>query len=91
MELDKDRVHGWVKAETNILDILVMIVKTVLGNIFGQMETPTKEILVKIWDKVKEKCVGVMEVYTLGNGKEDFPMAKVPIFLKKLGTFKVKG
>lgn len=62
-----------------------------LENTNGPMETCIKVNFVKIWDKVKEKWYGMMEALTLGNGKEDYLMAKVPIVIFKLGIFKVKG
>lgn len=75
----------------NMLVISVMIVRMVLENTSGQMVIPIREISAKIWERDKDKCTGMMEVYTLDNGKEGYLMEKVHIALIKLGTFKVKG
>jgi hypothetical protein len=74
-----------------MLDILVMIVKMDQVNIFGQMATNTREIFVKICDKVKDKCIGMMAVLILANGNVAFLTEKVVMYLTKLGIFKVKG
>lgn len=60
-------------------------------NIFGQMAILIKETSAKIWDKEKEIWRGMMEVYIQENGKGGYHMAKVLLYLKKPGIFKVKG
>ena len=70
---------------------LAMIVKMDLESISGLMETVTKEILAKIWEKDREKCFGTMAAHIRGNGKEACLMVKVIYNLTKLGIFKVKG
>lgn len=60
-------------------------------NINGQMEMFIKGNFAKIWDKVKDKWYGTMEVHMLENGKEVYLMEKVNIYIFKLGIFKVKG
>lgn len=91
MDWDRDKEHGQVIMVINMLVISVMIVRMVLENTSGQMAIAIREISVKIWEKGKDKCIGMMEVYTLDSGKEDYLMEKVHIALIKLGTFKVKG
>ncbi len=91
MVFDKVRAPGWAKMEIIILAILAMIEKMAQENIFGRMVTNTREIFVKIWDKVKVRCSGMMEVLTMVNGNAVFPTEKVVMYLTKLGIFKVKG
>lgn len=91
MVIEKGKEIGRVIMEINTLVISAMTEKMVLANIFGQMGTYTKETLVKIWERVRGKCFGVMVACIKENGNEDYLMEKVHITVIKLGTFKVKG
>lgn len=82
---------GLAKMEINMLDISVMIERMVLANTSGQMVIAIRETFAKIWDKVKARCFGMMEVLILENGKGAYHTEKVVMCLTKSGIFKVKG